>query len=169
MASLASHIEAYIKKLLSEASNEVIRLQRRELARRFGCVPSQINYVIRTRFTPERGYIVESQRGGGGYIRIIKVNLPLQESLSERLSYEIGEAIDRARARTLVSRLTSDGCFSTRERLLIEAALNALDDIIDELGDFPEYKYNILRAFMLKKLLGALLGGECEGNAMSEL
>ncbi|MCS7233015.1 MAG: CtsR family transcriptional regulator [Synergistetes bacterium] len=167
--SLASHIEAYIKKLLTEASSEVIRLQRRELARRFGCVPSQINYVIRTRFTPDRGYIVESQRGGGGYIRIIKVNVPLRESLLERLDSEIGEAIDRSRARGLISRLANDKHVSLRERLLIESALSALDEILDELGDFPEYKYNIARAFLLKKLLCSVLGGDDEDNGVSEL
>lgn len=167
--SLASHIEAYIKKLLMEASSEVIRLQRRELARRFGCVPSQINYVIRTRFTPDRGYIVESQRGGGGYIRIIKVNMPLRESLLERLVNEIGEAIDRTRARGLISRLMADKHISLRERLIIESALSTLDEILDELGDFPEYKYSISRAFLLKKLLCSIFGGEGESNAMSEL
>lgn len=169
MASLASYIEAYIKRLLMEASSEVIRLQRRELARRFGCVPSQINYVIRTRFTPEKGYIVESQRGGGGYIRIIKVNVPIRESLSERLNCEIGEAIDRARAKSLISRLSADNHISLKERLLIETVLDALDDIIDELGNFPEYKYNIVRASMLKRLCGALFGGEGENDAVSEL
>lgn len=167
--SLASHIEAYIKKLLTETSSEVIRLQRRELARRFGCVPSQINYVIRTRFTPDRGYIVESQRGGGGYIRIIKVNVPLRESLLERLVSEIGEAIDRTRAKGLISRLMSDKHISLRERLIIESALSALDEVLDELGDFPEYKYSIARAFLLKKLLCSIFGGEGESNDMSEL
>ncbi len=169
MASLASHIEAYIKRLLEEASNEVIRLQRRELARRFGCVPSQINYVIRTRFTPERGYIVESQRGGGGYIRIIRVNLPSRKRIMESVSYEIGEAIDRGRARRLINRLMEDKHISLRERLLIESALMALEDIIDELGEFPNYRYNILRAHMLKRLLSSILGGEGEKDVMSEM
>ncbi|MBC7331489.1 MAG: CtsR family transcriptional regulator [Synergistetes bacterium] len=167
--SLANHIEAYIKKLLMEASSEVIRLQRRELARRFGCVPSQINYVIRTRFTPDRGYIVESQRGGGGYIRIIKVGVPTKECFFENMVNEIGEAIDRTRAKGLISRLTNDKFISLRERLLVESALSALDEIIDELGDFPEYKYNIARAFLLKKLLCSISGGEGEDNDMSEL
>ena len=68
---ISDTIAEFINELLrDESSTEV---QRAELASRFNCVPSQINYVISTRFSPERGYIVESRRGGGGYIRIIRV------------------------------------------------------------------------------------------------
>lgn len=75
MSSLTKLIEAYIEDLLEEQEDPDLSLRRKELAARFGCVPSQINYVLSSRFTPERGYIVESQRGGHGFIRIMKVRV----------------------------------------------------------------------------------------------
>ena len=76
MASLTELIESYINDLLSEEEEkDYVSLRRKELAEFFGCVPSQINYVLRSRFTPERGYLIESQRGGHGYIKILKIVL----------------------------------------------------------------------------------------------
>ena len=69
--NMSDIIEAYIKKILK--SQEQVEIRRNEMAVRFNCVPSQINYVINTRFTEQHGYLVESKRGGGGYIRIMKV------------------------------------------------------------------------------------------------
>lgn len=69
--NISDIIEAYLKKIL--ADNEQIEIRRSEIAKLFNCVPSQINYVINTRFTEQRGYVVNSKRGGGGYIRIVKV------------------------------------------------------------------------------------------------
>ena len=73
MPNLADYIEDHIKKLLSLSKSNCIELQRKELALKFNCVPSQINYVLATRFTPSRGYLVESRRGGGGYVRIVRL------------------------------------------------------------------------------------------------
>ncbi|HYG58005.1 MAG TPA: CtsR family transcriptional regulator, partial [Symbiobacteriaceae bacterium] len=73
MANLADDIEQFLKHLMGDTG--VAEVQRATLAAQFGCAPSQINYVMATRFTPERGYIVESRRGGGGYIRITRLNL----------------------------------------------------------------------------------------------
>lgn len=70
---LSDLIEEYIREVIS--SNDTVELRRSELANRFNCVPSQINYVIQTRFIPELGFYVESRRGGGGYIKITKTNL----------------------------------------------------------------------------------------------
>lgn len=67
---LSDEITAYILHMLEQTQNGCAVLQRNELAEEIGCVPSQINYVLTSRFTPEQGYIVESRRGGGGYIRI---------------------------------------------------------------------------------------------------
>ena len=69
---LSDSIESFIKTLLSDESSEV-ELKRNELAEYFGCAPSQINYVLATRFSPDHGYVTESRRGGGGYIRIVRV------------------------------------------------------------------------------------------------
>lgn len=71
--NMSDTIESYLKAIL--AQQEQIEIRRSEIADRFNCVPSQINYVIKTRFTPQRGYVVESKRGGGGYIRIVKTHL----------------------------------------------------------------------------------------------
>ena len=66
-------LEQYIKKLFDEASENQIVIKRSNVAQKFDCVPSQLNYVIKTRFTPEHGFIIESKRGGGGFIRITKL------------------------------------------------------------------------------------------------
>ena len=68
-------LEQYIKKLFDEASENQIVIKRSNVAQKFDCVPSQLNYVIKTRFTPEHGFIIESKRGGGGFIRITKITL----------------------------------------------------------------------------------------------
>ena len=78
MSTLSDLIEEYIRQILDESQEGMLCIRRRDLSGRFSCVPSQINYVIKTRFTLERGYLVESKRGEGGYLRIIR--LPLQLS-----------------------------------------------------------------------------------------
>lgn len=83
MSNMSDVIEAYIKRYLE--AEEEIELKRNEMAVHFQCVPSQINYVINTRFTTERGYTVESKRGGGGYIRILKVRLNTHSQLMDML------------------------------------------------------------------------------------
>ena len=80
---LSDLIEEYIRNIME--SNEIAELKRSELATRFNCVPSQINYVIQTRFIPELGFYVESRRGGGGYIKIKKINLNKSEYISNIL------------------------------------------------------------------------------------
>lgn len=84
MANLADKIERYLKEHLSRT--EILEVRRAMLAALFDCAPSQINYVLTTRFTPERGYLVESRRGGGGYIRIIRLNIKNLEDLRISLS-----------------------------------------------------------------------------------
>ena len=73
MRNISDVIETYLKQVLEISQQDILEIKRSEIADKFQCVPSQINYVINTRFTIERGYIVESKRGGGGYIRIMKV------------------------------------------------------------------------------------------------
>ena len=71
MAQLSDSIEQFIKELMSDDAH--IELRRNELAQHFGCAPSQINYVLATRFSVDHGYIIESRRGGGGYVRIVRM------------------------------------------------------------------------------------------------
>lgn len=74
MASISDQIEYYLKKLIEKYKGEV-EIKRNQLANDFNCAPSQINYVLETRFPLEKGYVVESQRGGGGYVRIIRIKI----------------------------------------------------------------------------------------------
>lgn len=90
-------IARFIQAELEEA-NGVLELQRSDLAQRFGCVPSQINYVMSTRFSPEHGYIVESRRGGGGYIRITRVQVD-RHTLLMHVINSVGDTLDLASAR----------------------------------------------------------------------
>ena len=96
-------IARFIQAELEEA-NGVLELQRSDLAQRFGCVPSQINYVMSTRFSPEHGYIVESRRGGGGYIRITRVQVDRQTLLMHVIN-SVGDTLDLASARAILSNL----------------------------------------------------------------
>ena len=87
---LSNIIEEFIKEMLEESRE--IELQRNELANRFNCVPSQITYVISTRFSPERGYSVESRRGGGGYIRISRVRSGPRELIMHTVNAGVAAA-----------------------------------------------------------------------------
>lgn len=81
--NLSNIIEQYIQEVFNDT--EIIELKRSELAIKFNCVPSQINYVISTRFIPELGFHVESKRGGGGYIKISRIDLSKSEYISDVL------------------------------------------------------------------------------------
>jgi len=122
--NLADHIEAYIKRLLAASPNATLVLQRKELAERFRCVPSQINYVLSTRFTIERGYLVESRRGGGGYVKIRRLDLNRDKvmQLLSRLN-ELSQGVTRDEAFDFITRLTDDRLITHRESRLMKAIL----------------------------------------------
>ena len=88
MKNMADAIESFIVGQLLAASKNTVLVQRNELADRLSCAPSQISYVLSTRFTPERGYLVESRRGSGGFIRIVRI-LPVEEQEEEPTVDEI--------------------------------------------------------------------------------
>lgn len=137
-------IEQFIREALEEESS--INLQRNELASQFGCVPSQINYVISTRFTNERGYIVESRRGGGGGITIRKVTLNDSNPIMHVVN-SIGNKLDYPTAKVLVTNLMEYGVISKREALLI------LSSMTDKVLTLPNNVSSQLRAAMLKNML----------------
>jgi len=139
-------IAVFIDEMLSEAGGSA-EMQRAELANRFKCVPSQINYVISTRFSPEHGYIVESRRGGGGYIRITRVELE-PEMLIMHTVNTVGERIDSGTATALVANLLRSGAVSEPEARLILSAIgnNALRPARPDERD-------LLRASILKQIL----------------
>lgn len=139
-------IAGFIDEMLSEAGGTT-ELQRAELANKFNCVPSQINYVIATRFSPEHGYIVESRRGGGGYIRITRVVMEADMLIMHTVN-AIGDRIDINTAAALIANLRHGGAISDAEaRLLLSASgNNALRPAPTELRD-------ILRASIFKQML----------------
>ncbi|WP_209125291.1 CtsR family transcriptional regulator [Alkalihalobacillus sp. BA299] len=124
MRNISDIIEQYLKSILTKSDGELIEIKRSELAKRFQCVPSQINYVISTRFTVEKGYIVESKRGGGGYIRIIKVKAHNQADLFEQMIQLIGEQISQTNAEDIISRLYEEGAVSKREANLMLSVID---------------------------------------------
>lgn len=97
-------LEQYIKSLFNEATEDHIIIKRSNVAQKFDCVPSQLNYVIKTRFTPEHGFIIESKRGGGGFIRITKITLHTNKDYIDYLietvdneTIEVDEAVRLAK------------------------------------------------------------------------
>ena len=125
--NLSHDIEEYILGLLS-GEEDFISLRRKELAEMFECVPSQINYVLRSRFTPEQGYLIESRRGEHGYIKILKVTC---EKSSEKVSHIndiIGDEISLKEAKRILSALQGRRMITGRERLIIEVALRHITD-----------------------------------------
>ncbi|MBQ1602408.1 MAG: CtsR family transcriptional regulator [Oscillospiraceae bacterium] len=115
-------IAAFIRDSLDDADG-VLELQRSDLAERFHCVPSQINYVMATRFAPENGYIVESRRGGGGYIRIMRVHVGRSTLLMSVIN-SLGESIDRASAMAIVQNLSDAGAIGAETAQLLQCALS---------------------------------------------
>lgn len=118
---LSDMIACAIEELLRE-NGGAIELRRGELAARLGCVPSQINYVLTSRFTPERGYAVESRRGGGGYIRIVRCALDTNTYLMHFLQV-IGNELDATTAGTLVRALYERELLTVRETRTLSALL----------------------------------------------
>ena len=104
--SLSSQITGMILEMLG--SSGTIEIQRNELAQTIGCVPSQINYVIASRFTPEQGYIVESRRGGGGYIRIRRAAMEPDQKVMHAVN-AVGDKLDERTARAHLAELVSTG------------------------------------------------------------
>ncbi|MBR2667139.1 MAG: CtsR family transcriptional regulator [Oscillospiraceae bacterium] len=139
-------IAGFILQAMQEADG-VAELQRSELAERFHCVPSQINYVVSTRFSPEHGYIVESRRGGGGYIRITRVPYE-QGALVMHAVNSIGDEVDEASARAILKNLCAAGALEERDAKLILAAVG-----VRALQPAPPELRSALRAAILKQIL----------------
>ena len=138
----SDHIEAYIKAILEQSG--MVELQRSQLADTFQVVPSQINYVIKTRFTESRGYLVESKRGGGGYIRIGRIEFSNHHEMIRDLLYSVGEEVSLAIFEDVL-RLLFEQDLVTRQEMNLLLAM-ATDRV---LGDDA----NLIRANMLRQLL----------------
>ena len=151
MARLSDLIEAFIKQLIDD-TNGVVEIQRNELANQFNCVPSQINYVIDTRFTIDKGYYVESRRGGGGYISIRRVNINRPGSYLMHIVNSMGNSISQQSANIFINNFIDYNIVTESEGLLLKAATN---DKALGIVNMPER--DMVRASILKNMLVNLI------------
>lgn len=124
MSSMSDIIERYLKQILHSNDKKMVEIKRSELADLFQCVPSQINYVINTRFTAEKGYMIESKRGGGGYIRIFRIEHKDEFKLIDELIKMINPKISQQRAEDVLERLAEKKVITRREQKLIMSAID---------------------------------------------
>lgn len=150
MPNISQLIEDHLKKLLAE-SNGFIEIQRNEMAGKFNCVPAQINYVLATRFTIERGFLVESKRGGGGYIRIIRLPQDKKVEAAAYFCSLVGSEISQQRAQGIIKRMLEEGLVTEREAALMSAAT---DREVLRVG-LPARDQ--LRALVLRAMIATLL------------
>lgn len=149
---MSDMIEEYLKRALSKEG--LVEIKRNELADFFDCVPSQINYVINTRFTIQHGYAVESKRGGGGYIRIIKVQVNDNAEMLDWMTQIIGSRVSQKEAQAMIQTLYENDYMTRREAQMMLAAIDAANftgrQVLDE-----QLRANILlsmiRLLILKK------------------
>jgi len=146
---ISDMIERIIKEMLKE-NEGLAEFKRNDLALKFGCVPSQINYVITSRFTPEKGYTVESRRGGGGFIKITQVRFDKSSYIMHFIN-AVGDSIDYNTTKVFLSNLYNHDIISEREARMI---LNITSDNL--LREFAEKK-DALRAAILKNAVLALI------------
>lgn len=143
-------IADFINKAINEADGKA-ELQRSEIAGRFNCVPSQINYVISTRFSPEHGYVVESRRGGGGYIRIRRVRMEPKQLVMHTIN-AVGDRIDFRSCGALIKNLVDAGVLDEKSAVLIMAATGN-----QALKAITPIDRDLVRAGIFKQMLVSIL------------
>ena len=136
-----------ILRLLEESEENTAEIQRNELAAIVGCAPSQINYVLSSRFTPEQGYIIESRRGGGGFVRISRIQVSRSSALMHIVN-SIGSRLDPMEARIIIENCLQTGLISEKSAALMSSALSHAS-ICCVPQEYREY----LRASALKQML----------------
>ena len=139
-------IEEFIKEMFEDQTDDFIEIQRNELAEHFNCVPSQINYVISTRFKPSQGYYVESRRGGGGSIKIRKVSNTHEEYIMHIIN-NIGNKLSNSDVDILISDLLSYSIINEKEAKLLKVATN------DKVLKLPANLKDEVRARIFKNML----------------
>lgn len=148
---LSDIIAAHILKIMDESENNSVEIQRNELAASIGCVPSQINYVISSRFIPEHGYIVDSKRGGGGYIRISRVKLDRSSAIMHLIN-TIGVSLDDVTARVMLENCIHGNLFDESTVNLMYSAISS-----SVMRHVPVQFRDNIRAAILKEMLIATI------------
>lgn len=148
---LSDLISQTILDMLAESDSGAAEIKRNDFANKVGCVPSQINYVLSSRFTPENGYIVESRRGGGGYIRITRINLDRSSAIMHIVN-SIGTEISENATRIILENLNEQEIITDEQNVLISTAVS--DKCY---ADIPPIIRNALRASIFKNMLVACI------------
>lgn len=143
---ISDSVANYILELLNQAGG-IAEIQRNELASFLGCVPSQINYVLTSRFTPEQGFLVESRRGGGGYIRITRLQLSKADMIMHIVN-GVGDSLDSATARAMLENMVQGGVLDRSSAELIQAAVSE-----KSLAAVPRELRDAVRAMIYKNML----------------
>ncbi|MDR3319076.1 MAG: CtsR family transcriptional regulator [Clostridiales bacterium] len=145
MANISDIIEEFITEMLDGAAS--VSISRNELAQYFNCAPSQINYVLSTRFTVDRGFVTDSKRGGGGYILLTRINAGYDELLERLQGYAVTSGITFRQACEIVEYLTEEKVLTKTEALIIQSA------VTDKALLAPTGNKEILRASILKNII----------------
>jgi len=149
VARLSDIIEEFIKEMIKENEGEELQIQRNELANHFSCAPSQINYVLTTRFTSDKGYYIESKRGGGGFILIKRVDYEELSSLKEVIDKRIGESITYDGTLQILLGLLESDYITDREADMIKRITN---DRTLQSDNNNRLRANILKAMLMSVL-----------------
>lgn len=157
MPNLTDYIEEYLKKLLALSSSRHIEIRRRELAGKFSCVPSQINYVLERRFTMDRGYLVESRRGGSGCIRIYRIEPEQVKPWRELIESLSEDNFEPTRVIALLKRLVEEKIISRRESMVLKAVVS--DEIYARTGLSEEKARKLQRSLFVSALRELLKTG----------
>lgn len=150
MARISDIIADFINCMIDDKNDKEVIIQRNELADKFNCAPSQINYVLTTRFTIEKGYVIESRRGGGGYIVIKKIDYDSKSKRVELLNKAIGNSLTYNAALSIIEHLYTSNLITRNEFELIKISIN------DRTLSASENK-NIIRAEILKGMITVIL------------
>lgn len=142
MNNLADIIEQWILRQLASEQDDIIILRRNEMAEELACAPSQISYVLSTRFTLERGFLVESRRGSGGFVRIARI--PVQTIVYQDAAGQINESIGLAEIMEIVDRLRSHNLMTGREAALIGKCFSILYERVE-----PNERVPLLRSLLM--------------------
>lgn len=150
MANLSDLIEAFLLETLGE--DDVLRISRNELANYFSVAPSQINYVLSTRFTPDRGYTVESRRGGGGYLTVVRIRGNDDRFVDEVMHLPINEGLSYTRACHVIDRMEADKIIGKNEARLLKAAVSDKALVVPAVAQKDGLRAAIIKQVLIKAL-----------------